>query len=189
MTAPTDDEVATLINRAFWLCQGGQLQQSLPIYDDVISRTHGVPGLERAYAKALSNKGQVLNRLLRPNEALKTLSEFLRRFGDNTDPMYLEDIAGAMLANGMSLGGTGRPAEAVHEFNALIQRFGKSTDAYARGAVAWALHNRAVCLGMLARFAEARAGFEQVLSLYGHSQDPNIQEVVARTRMQLGLPA
>jgi tetratricopeptide (TPR) repeat protein len=186
-TSATDTELATLINRAFWLAESGQKEQCIPIYDEVIRRARGVRGLERIYAKALSNQGQMLSSLGRAREAVEVLNEFRARFDSTRDPIYDQDLVQVLLALGISLGHLQRPAESLKALNELLQSFGRSTDPMIRVAVAWALANRAVALGMLGRVADCRAGLQQVLNIYSSSSDPRILEVVASTRSRLGL--
>ncbi len=128
---------------------------------------------------ALFNKGVVLGRLGRSEEAIAVYDDLLRRYGGLSDPSSREHTARALFNKGARLADLNRPADALTVYGQLLERFGQSTEPKITEAVAKAMVNRGIALGRLRRYDEAVVAFDDVLILWADERNPFLQERVA----------
>jgi tetratricopeptide (TPR) repeat protein len=157
--------------------------------------------LRRArYAEALEEAGQLLGRQLSAaykQEILAAVStcadnladtaqklrgyELLIVFGDRP-----EDVAAAMVNQGIALWQLNRGEEALGTFEEIVRKFGESAESAVQRQVARALFNQGVALGGLRRSEEAIRVLGEVAHRFGDSSDPTLQEGVARALVNQG---
>ena len=158
----------------------GQLQRTLAVWDEVISRFDegGEEPSPSAVARALVGKALTLGDLGRPEDSLVTCDNVLFRFGVTDEPGILPQIAGALLCKGMALTDLSRKQEALAAFEEIAHRFGHSNTPEICSLLATALLNKGVLLGESNRTEEALAAWNDLLDrFYQHEATANLESV------------
>ena len=79
------------------------------------------PCLSKSH-KALVNKGVILSKLNRPEDALVAFDEVVERFGVSESPALLEQVAKALVNKGVILSKLNRPEDALVAFDEVVRR-------------------------------------------------------------------
>ena len=141
---------------------------------------------EMVVARKLIEKGTTLGRLNRPEDALATCDEVIRRFGASEAPALREAIAIALLNKGTALSALRRPEDVLATYDEVMQRFGASEAPALREAVAIALVNKGESFSELQRLEDALATYDEVLQRFGASEDPALLKWVATALVNKG---
>ena len=139
-----------------------------------------------AVARKLIEKGTTFGRSNRPEDALATCDEVIRRFGASEAPALREAVATALLNKGIALGELRRPEDALATYDEVIRRFGASEAPALREAVAIALVNKGERLWELQRVEDAMAVCDEVMRRFGVSEDPTLLKWVATALVNKG---
>ena len=139
-----------------------------------------------AVARKLIEKGTTFGQLNRPEDALATCDEVLRRFGASAAPALREAVALALLNKGTALSALRRPEDVLATYDEVIQRFGASAAPALREAVAIALVNKGERFSELQRLEEALATYDEVVRRFGASEDPTLLKWVATALVNKG---
>ena len=158
----------------------GQLQRTLAVWDEVISRFDegGEEPSPSAVARALLGKALTLGDMGRPKDSLVTCDNVLFRFGTTDAPGILPQVAGALVCKGMALTDLSRKQEALAAFDEIVHRFGHSNTLEICSHLATALLNKGVLLGESDRTEEALAAWNDLLDrFYQHEATANLESV------------
>ena len=139
-----------------------------------------------AVARELIEKGTTFGQLNRPEDALATCDEVLRRFGASAAPALREAVALALLNKGAALSALRRPEDALATCDEVLQRFGVSAAPALREAVAIALVNKGERFSELQRLEDSMATYDEVLRRFGASEDPTLLKWVATALVNKG---
>ena len=146
------------------------------------------PAIQEWVAKALVNKGALLNdHLRRPDDAVAACDEVVDRFRTSETPALQEAVAKALVNKGVVLRALQRPDDAVAACDEVMRRFGASETPALQENVAKALVNKGITLRALQRSDDALAAFDEVVRRFGKSETPALQEMVARALVNKGI--
>jgi tetratricopeptide (TPR) repeat protein len=137
-------------------------------------------------ARALFNKGQVLEQLQRHEEVVEIYDRLLQLFGGATEPALRARVDKALVYKGFALGELKRSEEAIQTYDQVLQRFGDASEPVLRGLVANALVNKGARLGELKRSEEAAQVYDEVVQRFGDASEPVLREGVARALVNKG---
>ena len=130
-------------------------------------------------ARNLHTKADALWERDQKEDALATLNEVLRRFGDTQTPALMEIVAIALVNKGVVLDALNRRDEEFVTYDEVLHRYGASEAPQMFEWVAKALINKSAALGRLNRHEEAVAACDEVLSRYETSKVPKLVGWVA----------
>ena len=133
--------------------------------------------LREAVATALHRKGVLLWELERPEEALATCDEVVRRYGASETPALREAVATAFVNKGVTLRRLRRLEEALVTYDEVVGRYGASEPPVLREAVATAFVNKGVALRRLRRLEEALVAFDEAVRRFEEIPFPLDQEL------------
>jgi tetratricopeptide (TPR) repeat protein len=122
----------------------------------------------------------------KPEEAVAAYDSVVERFGESEDARLLEQVAGALVNKGATLGAMGKLEEAVAACDSVLERFGGSEDAPLLELVAKALVNKGAALGANGKPEEAVAAYDSVVQRFGESEDARLLERVAKALVNKG---
>ena len=97
------------------------------------------------------------------------------RFGEDGSPLYLEEIATAVLNSVVVLGSLNRADEALEVCDDALRRFGSSDEPYGVEAVAQTLVNKGGLLVALDRIEEGLAAWDEVVRRFEASDEPALR--------------
>ena len=129
--------------------------------------------------RRLHGKADALWERNQKEDALATLNEVLRRFGDTQTPALMEVVAMALVNKGVVLDALNRRDEEFVTYDEVLHRYGASEAPQMFEWVAKALINKSAALGRLNRHEEAVAACDEVLSRYETSEVPKLVGWVA----------
>ncbi len=139
-----------------------------------------------AVAMELIEKGTTFGRSNRPEDALATCDEVIRRFGASEAPALREAVAIALINKGTALGELRRSEDALATCDEVIRRFGASEAPALREAVAIALVTKGERLWELQRVQDSMAVCDEVVRRFGASEDPVLLKWVATALVNKG---
>ena len=121
-TASPDQVANGLMERANELCEAGQLDEALSLYDDVIHFFGATmtPAVRLHVARAYVNKALILVQSSRPEDTLAACEEALRQLGGGRDPRLREGVVRVLLYKCVAVGQLGRNEEARAAFDRAI---------------------------------------------------------------------
>ena len=137
-------------------------------------------------ALALSNKGQALNALNRPEEALAAYDEVVRLYGESQSSEILEAVAKALLNKANALVESERHECALSVCDEIVTRFTGDQSLRLRESVATALCNKGIILGKLGRHEQALPAYDLVTDSFRESTEPVLVEMVAKSLLNKG---
>ena len=157
-----------LFDRALTFMKGGQAQQAMATWDEVVSRfdERGEDASPSAVARALVSKALMLGDMGLPAESLATCEGLMARFGATDAPTILPEVAAAMVCKGMALGDLSQHQEAVATWDEVLHRFGSSEMREILEHVATALLSKGVLLARSDRLTEALAAWGDLLQRF-----------------------
>ena len=139
------------------------------------------PAVQAWVAKALVNKGVVLQRLNQPRAAVAAWDDLAARFGDEPvpPPALVELVARALVMKGGLLAQGNQLQDALADFDAVVRRFGGDPAPVLLDQVATALCNKGVVLQRLNLVKEALDVWGEVARRFLASDRPAVVEQVA----------
>jgi tetratricopeptide (TPR) repeat protein len=149
--------------------------------DELIARFVSSPleRIQEVVAKALFNKGLLLQRLDRHDEAVKLFEEFEERFGES--PVAKELGADRRLAKAISLVPSGNPNEAIKIIDIIVDQNSKDDQPQSNAVVGRALVAKEFALVVAGRKEEALAVCDQVINVFEDSTDEELQTHVVQS--------
>ena len=139
-----------------------------------------------AAARELIEKGTTFGRSNRPEDALATCDEVIRRFGANEAPALREAVATALLGKGEMFWELQRLEDALATYDEVMQRFGASEDPVLLKLVATALVNKGSTFGRLNRLEDALVTYDEVVQRFGTSEASALRETVTTALVNKG---
>ena len=175
------NEVSALLDRAAEKCDSGDFAAGLQILDDLLHdfNTHDAATVQDAVAKAFVNKGNVLARLERHEEALSALDEVEDRFLSTRSPELRVVLATAMVNKSACLNALGRTRDAIAVTVELDEHFSTAGSPAVAEAVAMGMFNRGNMLGELGRTDEELDAYNALLRRFGSSESAAVLGLVA----------
>lgn len=130
----------SLSNAGIALGQLNREEESIAVYDEVVSRYGGAPEatLRRQVAAVLINKGVSLKQLNRDEEAIAVCEEVVSRYDSAPEAVLRELVAQALVNKGGFLGRLNRYDEAIAVSDEVESRYGSTPEAALRELVAQA---------------------------------------------------
>ncbi len=138
-------------------------------------------------AMELFAKAATLNNQNRLEEALALWNELLLRFGQSSNPAFLEAVATTLFNKGVTLGRMNRPEDALGAYEEVVLRFGQSKNLAALESVAMALFNKGVTLARMNRLQDALDAYEEMVRGFGKSKNPAVLASVAKALFNKGM--
>ena len=159
----------------------GRSDEALAVFDEVVKRFGELaePGVREQVAKALFNKGVMLDKQNHTEKALEAYDELVRRFGDATEPTVREQVAAGLRNKGVILGQDKQTEKALEAFDELVRRFGDATEPTVREQVAAGLRNKGVILGQDKQTEKALEAYDELVRRFGDATEPTVREQVA----------
>ena len=177
-----------LFDRALTFMKGGQAQQAMATWGEVVSRfdERGEDASSSAVARALVSKALMLGDMDLPTESLATCERLMARFGATDAPTVLPEVAAAMVCKGMALGDLSRHQEAIATWDEVVHRFGHSDPPEILSQVATALLSKGVLLARSDRLTEALAAWGDLLQRFNKREATANFESVAMALANTG---
>ena len=145
------------------------------------------PAVQAWVAKALVNKGVVLQRLNQPRAAVAAWDDLAARFGDEpAPPALVEPVARALVMKGGLLAEGNQLQDALAVLDEVVRRFGGNPAPVLLDHVATALGNKGVVLLRLNLVKDALDVWGEVERRFSASDRPVVVEQVARALVNKG---
>jgi len=191
-----------LLNRAHSWHRDGFFQNALSAYGLVVAFYDGIvwiqgpeadpeyergnPAFDEHVAYAILNKGIVLYKLERLEEAVAAFSDLIERFS-GTNGSGLNTLLSIALFNMAGAFARLRSGEkAIKAYNHLISRFGASADPAVLTYVAGALINKADTLHSMDRSTEAVATLDEVTDRFTAAAEERLRHLAADALVRKG---
>ena len=158
------------------------VDDTLTACDEVVRRfgESEIPEHLALTAAALVNKGVVLGRTNRQQEALAACEEVIRRSGEVEASALVVPVAIALATKGAVLYDMHRPREALEVCDKVVRAFEDGEAPSLLQPVAMALVTKGAALDKLHRPQEALIAFDEVVRRFAKSKAPNLLLQVAR---------
>lgn len=98
-----------------------------------------------------------------------------------------EDLALALIAEGVALWQSGRPENAISVWDGVVARFGAKTESALRERVARSLFNKAAALADMKQYRDEIATYDELISRFEDTMEPVFQELVAEALVNKGV--
>jgi tetratricopeptide (TPR) repeat protein len=159
----------------------GDFEPALAGYTQLVDLADGEGDDEvrRHLVVGLFNQGLTNSRLNEPEAALRSYSDLLTRFGQNTDSWNKRIIAAAMVTKANTLVERGRIGEGAELFEEVVRRFRGSDDPSLRMSIARAMAGEGAALGNAGRPSEALAAFDDALLALDGLESANVRKSIA----------
>ena len=182
------DHPWALLLRASSLHLMDELKPALEELDRLIDLLSlaGDSGENMVVAGALFEKGIVLDRLNRPEEAISVYDEVVERFGGSEELELLGKVAGALVSKGTTLGRANKHENAIVVFDEVVERFGGGEEPGLLVQVARALVNKGNSLRELERHEDAIAVYDGVVDRFSGSEEKELLVQVAGVLVNKG---
>jgi tetratricopeptide (TPR) repeat protein len=138
-------------------------------------------------ARALVDKGIMLDAANRDGDAVNLYDEVLRRFGEPTEPAQRRQVARALGNKGVALCKLNRVEDAISLFDEVVRRFGEAADPTLHLQIARSLFNKGVALRNLNRGEDEVRTYDEVVRRFGDATEPALREVVASALASKGV--
>ena len=168
------EEASALLERGGDKFENGDLRGALADLEDLLNRfgSRTTPTIHDSVVKALVNKGVILMRLERGEEAVPAFDKAVDKFETTDSPELRPVVATALVNKSSFLSGVGRTKEAITVCDQLVGSF--ADDDSAAEPVATALFNRANMLGELNRVEDALAAYAELRNRFGSSRSAGV---------------
>ncbi|MDR3557435.1 MAG: tetratricopeptide repeat protein [Syntrophobacteraceae bacterium] len=153
---------------------------------EAYENVHDAPKIVRGSASRMLEDGFELLKNGNYEQALATLDDVIRKFGDEREPGLIGSVAKAMLSRGFTLGALGRSEDAIRAYEEVVERFGDSREPALAEQVAMALFNKGITLGSLGRSEDAIRVYDEVVERFGDSREPALARQVAMALFNKG---
>ena len=170
------EEASALLEQGGDKFKNGDLHGALTVLEDLLKkfRKHTVPTVQDSVVKALVNKGIILIRLERGEEAMVAFDEAVDRFRAAGSPELRPVVATALVNKSFYLSGVGRTQDAIAVCDKLIAKFATDGSDPVAEPVATALFNRANMLGEMDRAEEALVAYDELQNRFGSSESVGV---------------
>jgi tetratricopeptide (TPR) repeat protein len=160
----------------------GDLSEALALYNLIISRFSKArePALREQVAKALFNKGWVLDNRGDSEDAIGVYDDVVARFGEASEPALREEVAMALVNKGIMLDERGDSEQAIGVYDDVVARFGEASDPALRREVARALVDKGWALDKRGDSEQAIGVYDDVVARFGEPSEPALRREVAR---------
>lgn len=175
--------VTTIIEDASYLLdkggsrfENGDLHGALSVLQELSRKfgKHQAPIVRDSIVRALANKGIILMRLEKYEEAMSAFDEAIKMFETRDSPELRPVAATALLNKSFLLARGGRTQEAIDVCDQLVNRFpSDGTDEVAE-SVATALFNRGTMLRKLDRSEDELAAYEELRHRFGSCESVDV---------------
>ncbi len=165
-------EASVLLNRSSARFTAGDLRGALAILDELVRsiRGHPAPTVREIFVKALVNRGNVLERLERPEAAMRDLDE-VEQVPDGRESSDLRPVlAAAGLLKSYLLQKLARTQEANDVCDRLIDTFACDSSDPVAEYVAGAMLHRGLLLEEMGRAEDALAAFDELQRRFGSAE-------------------
>ena len=175
------EEASALLERGGVKFGNGDLRGALVDLEGLLEGfgEHPAPTVQDSVIKALVNRGVILMRLERSEEAMVAFDKAVGSFGDTGSQELRPVVATALLNKSFLLSGTGNKPEAIGICDELIAEFATDGSDPIAEPVATALFNRANMLGEMDRVEEALAAYDELQNRFGSSESAAVLIPVA----------
>ena len=175
------EEASVLLEQGGVKFENGDLLGVLMVLEDLLKkyRRHTAPTVQDSVVKALVNKGIVLMRLERIEEAMLAFDEADATFRETGSQKLRQVMATALVNKSFCLSGVGRTQEAINVCDQVIERFAADGSDPVAEAVATALFNRANMIGEMNRAEDTLAAYDELQNRFGSSESVDVLVPVA----------
>ena len=170
------EEATALLKRGGVKFGNGDLRGALVDLEDLLTKfgKHMAPTVQDPVVQALVNKGIILMRLDRGEEAMGAFDEAVGRFGVTGSQELRPVVATALVNKSFILSGAGQKQEAIGVCDELIAKFATDGSDPVAEPVATALFNRANMLGEMDRVEEALVAYDELQNRFGSSESVGV---------------
>ena len=175
------EEASALLARGGEKFEQGDLSGAAAVLEDLEKkyRGHTAPTVQYSVLSALVNKGVILVRLHRNEEAMVAYDDAAALFKMSGSPELRRAAATALLNKSNLLHRLGRTHDAIAVCDQLIQRIPYDGSDRVAELVATAFWNRANRLDELGRAEDALAAYDELQNRFGNSESEDLLVVVA----------
>ena len=166
------EEAAALLERGGEKLEKGDLGGALVDLEDLLEKfgKHMAPTVQDSVVKALVNKGVILGRLDRGEDAMLAIDDAAEMFEATDSPELRPVVATALLNKSLLLTRLGRTQDAIDVCDQLINRFPCDGSDPVVAQVATAMLNRGTLLGKMDRAEDALAAYDELQTRFGSSE-------------------
>ena len=170
------EEASALLERGGVKFEKGDLRGALADLEDLLETfgDHTAPTVQDSVVKALVNKGNILMRLERGEEAMPAFDEAAAKLKATGSQELRPVVATGLVNKSFFLSSVGRTDEAITVCDQLIARFATDGSDPLAEPVATALFNRAIMLGEVDRVEDALAAYDELQNRFGSSESVDI---------------
>ena len=175
------EEAAALLERGGEKLEKGDLRGALGDLDDLLERfaQHMAPTIQDSVVKALVNKGTILMRLERGEEAMEAIDEAAEMVEATGSHQLRPVVATALVNKSFFLSGVGRKQDAIAVCEQLVATLSDDASDQVAEPVATALFNRANMLAELDRVEDALAAYDELQDRFGSNESVGVLVPVA----------
>lgn len=169
-----------ILARAFMLREDGRFEEALSACRQFIARVErGTPATQLVpLARAMFLRGELLEKLERPAEAVAAYAALASRFDFNGETESRQCIPAALFNQAALQGKTGHHEEALQTLDQLLQRARTESDLIPVRLLAQAMHNRAALLEALHNSDAAITAYQEVVTSFRSISDPAVVSLV-----------
>ena len=176
------EEASALLERGADKFGKGDLRGALRVLGELLQqfRGHRAPTVRDSVVRALANRGGVLMRLDRGEEAMLAFDEAAEMFEAAESLELRPVVATALLTKSFLLSSLGRTPDAIDVCDQLIDRFPCDGSDPVAEPVATALFHRGRMLANMDRADDALAAYDGLQSRFGSSESVDLLVLVVR---------
>ena len=174
------EEASALLEQGGDKFGNGDLRGALRVLGELSQkfRGHRAPTVRDSVVRALANRGGVLMRLDRVEEAMFAFDEAAEMFEDAESPELRPVVATALLTKSFLLSSLGRTPDAIDACDQLIDKFPCDGSDPVAEPVATALLHRGRMLANMDRADDALAAYDGLQSRFGSSESVDLLVLV-----------
>ncbi len=160
-----------------------EFKQSL----NYINQALEITTVNKQVAKALVNKGIILEQLNKLNEAIESYDLVIKQFKDSKEVALLESVAKALVNKGITLRQLNKLNEAIESYDLAIKKFKDSKEVVLLEQVARALVNKGFTLVQLNKPQKAIESYDLVIKQFKDPKEVALLEPVANALVNKGI--
>ena len=170
------EDASALLNRGGEKFEQGDLRRALEILGELLQRFRGheAPTVRDTVVKAIVNRGIILARLERIEDAIAAFDDAAETFEVTGSPELREVVATGLLNKSFLLTLMERTEDSIDLYNQLVDRFPCVASDPVAVPVATALFNRGTLLDKMDRAEEALATYEDLQNRFGSSESVDV---------------
>jgi tetratricopeptide (TPR) repeat protein len=164
----------------------GSPEAEIRVYDDVVAWYGKAPepSVREQVAKALFNKGVVLDEQGPAGAGITVFDEVVTRYGEASEPALRELVAKALVNKGLGLGQQGYQQEAFESFDEVITRYREASEPALREWVAKAFLSAGSSLD---EPEDAAQFYDELVTRYAEAPEAALRELVAQALVNKGI--